>query len=1387
MPVRAFLGALKLEQYVPLFEANDIDAELLGTLTDADLATLGVASLGHRKRILAAITARHTDPSATLTAPRAAIEAPSSGATPHEAVAEGHVLHGELGRALAARGYELRDRVGQGGMGEVFLARQASVGRDVAVKVLRARSGPDDRARFTREARAIAALRHPHVVHLYDYVLAEDGGACIVMEHVSGGSLAELFARERRLSLARVIPIVVQICDALAEAHGKGIVHRDLKPANVLLTRVEGYGDFAKVLDFGIAHWRGESADGEDRLTQTGMIYGTPRYLSPEQILGTSIGPRSDLYALGVVLFEALAGETPFGGHMDAALLFKHLKEAPPPLPPDVSRPPALDDLLSRLLAKSPSLRPASAGALRKELLALLPMRAGSVVPPSATPSGAVAERRRVVVIDVSFVERARLASAPDAAHTIARRCQTVIDAVVRRHAGTVTTRSATGAQIVFGAPVARADDLSRALEVALALPVALAAVDPDLVEVRVGVAEGAAVSGALREGADGGLFVSGLPVGEAEDLRKLASPSEVRVSRGVARNTPHGIAFVLSSDGGSAIASRVEHTTAREQPFVGREQEQAQLDGVLDRAQAEGQGATIVIAGEAGMGKTRLTDRLLARGRERAMRVARTTIAEADFAGEDEVFSRLLKSLLALPEGASDLRSAVEQRLGPDVLSDDEWLALLHALGVPLSLDQGRHRDAMDPAARLASFHGMLGSVLAHEARRQPLVVVIEDLHWADASALATIEVLVGLTLASPVVLVLTTRVEEEDRWRHVLVGHEPTRLELAPLDAASARTLASLLGVDEGERRATLVDRAGGHPLLLTELVRSAGVEDDTPIPTSVQGLVHARVDRLPSADRAAIAAASVLGARLRASDLAAMIDDASYEPTALEEHRLLRRERDGGLAFVHALVRDAVYGSLVEERRRSLHARAAEVLVGSAGPVALHLDRAGSPLAAQAYVDAASADVARHALVAARRHLDRAGEVARDDVDRLAIAGASGNVELALGDVTRALGRFDDLRRLASASADVFRAEIGRASALRTANRWDDALAALDRAREVAEPGGAAEARIHQLRGGIEFARGRPDASREAHERALELATRAAATELRAEALSGLADAHYGAGRLVSAAATWASCIATARAEGLLAVEAVNLPMLAIMRVFLDEAEDARALASEAIILAKSLSRTRAEAIARGASALAANVTGHFDEALVHALRGRELTHRLRHAAFEETVLFYEAQAHIGLGQREDARDAIETALALARTHGMQFIGAALLATHARLTDDASARASSLTEGEALLAGPTLSFNRFWFWENTIETGLERGELELASRAADEIVRTAEPLARAETLAGRAHALLAERRGGDARAALVSVRARCEAASLAPLLPAIDEALDRLSDRS
>ena len=171
MPVRAFLGALKLEQYAPLFEANDIDDELLGTLTDADLATLGVASLGHRKRILAAIAARDADPGATLGAPRVTLEARA-----RETVAEGHVLHGELGRALAARGYELRDRVGHGGMGEVFLARQAAVGRDVAVKVLRARSGADDRARFTREARAIAALRHPHVVHLYDYVLAEDGG-----------------------------------------------------------------------------------------------------------------------------------------------------------------------------------------------------------------------------------------------------------------------------------------------------------------------------------------------------------------------------------------------------------------------------------------------------------------------------------------------------------------------------------------------------------------------------------------------------------------------------------------------------------------------------------------------------------------------------------------------------------------------------------------------------------------------------------------------------------------------------------------------------------------------------------------------------------------------------------------------------------------------------------------------------------------------------------------------------------------------------------------------------------------------------------------------------------------------------------------------------------
>ena len=280
---------------------------------------------------------------------------------------------------LLADRYRLVARLGTGGNGEVWRARDERLDRDVAVKVLRPELADDEevRARFRAEARHAGGLRHPGIAAVFDFA-EDDDGAWLVMELVAGEPLSARLRREGRLPVDRVLDVVGQAAVALQAAHDGGVVHRDVKPGN-LLVRPDGR---LSVTDFGIAHATGAAA-----LTRTGQVVGTAAYLSPEQAAGRPVSPATDLYALGVVAYECLSGVRPFERDDPVAVLLAHLQAPPPPLPPDVPEPVA--DLVHRLLAKDPADRPATAAQVQREAAAL---RRGAA---TTTPPTAVLARRR--------------------------------------------------------------------------------------------------------------------------------------------------------------------------------------------------------------------------------------------------------------------------------------------------------------------------------------------------------------------------------------------------------------------------------------------------------------------------------------------------------------------------------------------------------------------------------------------------------------------------------------------------------------------------------------------------------------------------------------------------------------------------------------------------------------------------------------------------------------------------------------------------------------------------------------------------------------------------------------------------------------------------------
>ncbi|MBH1934682.1 serine/threonine protein kinase [Streptomyces sp. AV19] len=274
------------------------------------------------------------------------------------------------GRAVAGGRYQLRDLLGEGGMASVHLAYDAALDRQVAIKTLHTELGRESsfRERFRREAQAVAKLTHTNIVSVFDTGEDELDGTTmpyIVMEYVEGKPLRSVLDADVKqygaMPAAKALKITADVLAALEVSHEMGLVHRDIKPGNVMMTK----RDVVKVMDFGIAR---AMQSGVTSMTQTGMVVGTPQYLSPEQALGRGVDARSDLYSVGIMLFELLTGRLPFNADSPLAIAYAHVQEEPV-APSTINRsiPPALDALVARALKKNPNERFPSAAAMRDE------------------------------------------------------------------------------------------------------------------------------------------------------------------------------------------------------------------------------------------------------------------------------------------------------------------------------------------------------------------------------------------------------------------------------------------------------------------------------------------------------------------------------------------------------------------------------------------------------------------------------------------------------------------------------------------------------------------------------------------------------------------------------------------------------------------------------------------------------------------------------------------------------------------------------------------------------------------------------------------------------------------------------------------------------------
>ncbi len=912
--------------------------------------------------------------------------------------------------ALLGKRFRLLALAGKGGMGEVHRARDEVTGLTVAVKVFAERD-PETTGRFSREADALARLRHPAIVEHVAHGFAEDGTPYLAMEWLEGEDLSVRLARAP-LSIEEVVRVGTEVAGALAAAHAIGVVHRDIKPSNVFLCG----RDLAsvKLLDFGLARTQGGAT-----FTRAGEALGTPAYMAPEQAKGVEVDARADVFSLGCVLFECLAGKPPFWADHPLAVMAKILLDETPKLGtlrPDV--PPGLALLVEQMLHKDPLARPAGGEGVLAALGDLATTARSASAPESAVPVSVSLGARERQLLSVVFVGRV--------ADTLAAVSETELPtlhaevssgeidsvyAAVLRHGGWAE-------RLVEGTIVITLPGRGTALDQA-------AAAAKCALTVRRSMPTHPMVLVTGRTAGKGGF-----PVGQVIDRGVRLLSLEVGRARGPDEEGGRGIAlddvtaglldrrFVVAGGAGglSLYGERPAHgapptLVGRPSLFVGREREVENILALFEGCAADERAAAVLVTAPAGVGKSRLRQEVQRRLEERG--AAPTVLLGAgdpttSSTALDPVASALRYHLgIREGEGGDVSRHRVRARVGRHVPRGDRERVtafLGELVGVPFPDETHELLPVIraDPARTGDQIRAAWEDFLGAELSAGPVVLMLEDLHASDASSVAVVDASLRTFVDRPLFVIGFARPEIDDAFPRMWAERSLVRINLRPLGPEAARRLIKhALGE---ETAAPLVDRiialAQGNALFLEELVRGVAAGRGDRLPDTVVAMVESNIDALTPEARRVLRAASVFGMQFpfaglcavlgagRPDDVRPVLADLVEREICVADSRVDVSVRSLTFSFASEIVRAAAYEKLTEEDRVLGHRLAAEWLEATAGPreasiVAGHFDRAGDERrAAMWYARAAEIALGQGDY---REAVERG--------DRGAVAGASG----------------------------------------------------------------------------------------------------------------------------------------------------------------------------------------------------------------------------------------------------------------------------------------------------------------------------------------------------------------------------------------------------------
>lgn len=933
-------------------------------------------------------------------------------------------------------------------------------------------------------------------------------------------------------------------------------------------------------------------------------------------------------------------------------------------------------------------------------------------------------ELRQVVVMFADLAGYTRLSGtlAPEDVHALLGRFFAAVDGTVAAHGGTIDKHIGDNVMALFGAPIAHGNDAELAVRSAFEIHREVEALGAELalpLRLSVGIAAGQVMASGLGSAHHREYTVIGSSVNLAARLQGFADAGDTvvddTVHRAVADLVDAECVDGLELKGIDApvrawrLRALRPAAEAAHRPLLGRVAELGQLRAALELCARRQRGAVVALRGEPGIGKSRLAREATRVARELGVDCA--TAAFFDFGGD----GRDLDGVIARAVDPAWLASA---RAADPLLH----AALCDVIGQPVPASFARQYEALADAERTAAKRDGIASALADAARRRPLLVVIEDVHWCRPAQLPVVGGVAIAATMSPLVALITTRPEwpalDSDAWRAAAPGAALDVIDLAPLSEREAGELVAALGA-QGMLGAAAVERAGGNPLFLEQLAAAAaehGAQHDG-LPGTVHSLVLARADRLPARDRAAVQVAAVLGLRFALAPLRELLGDADYDPGELVRRRLLSGT-DRELAFRHALIRDGVYASLPRDRRRGLHLRAAALFPDDPLQRAEHLEQAGDPGAAACYRAAAQREAAALRLELALELLDKACALAPAG-ERHACELARGELLLAVGRARDAATAFADAGAHARADDERCRAAVAEASALRALSELDAAMAAVDRAERLG-PGLRERVQIHCHRAALHFARCRSADSKREAEQATALADELDDPQWRARALSAVGDALWCEGAYATALSCFRRAVDLFDAAGLARAVQPNRVMQAHCLLWLGQLADAEELLDHAIAAAGEIRDRFAEMFARHSRALVRAARGDLAGAHDDVALSLSLARELGSVRFEYEILTQLAE--LTAAGDGSGLPIVRAAAELARARDVQeYCGPWTLGLLAALTDDPGERSAALAAGERLLRDGASYNCRLFFCRYASDAAARAGDLALADRYA------------------------------------------------------------------